>query len=226
MMLADANRRAGNTIALTGEGADELLAGYVWFKWNRRPEVLRRFGAPISRLIVQAMSGTIGGGSTHRPSFAAAQGVRSAAAIRLGDYGAEPEVLYSPEMWNVLTRTRLRKSYHFPQIDCNDGIHLSVPVCGLQSHAAWAIAKCEGRPSTTAGVDRGAIRFSMKTSYSFVRTLRRVTSSRAGRINGYSDRSRRRVLPSAIAGRRKTMFARFEPDVSRRKPTFLDRSVA
>ena len=29
-----ANREAGNIVALTGEGADEGLAGYVWFKWH------------------------------------------------------------------------------------------------------------------------------------------------------------------------------------------------
>ena len=33
MLLAAANRKAGNIVALTGEGADEALAGYVWFKY-------------------------------------------------------------------------------------------------------------------------------------------------------------------------------------------------
>ncbi len=35
LLLAAANRRAGNIVALTGEGADEALAGYIWFKWHR-----------------------------------------------------------------------------------------------------------------------------------------------------------------------------------------------
>ena len=34
LLLARANRAAGNIVALTGEGADEALAGYVWFKWH------------------------------------------------------------------------------------------------------------------------------------------------------------------------------------------------
>ena len=34
VLLAAANRTAGNVVALSGEGADEALAGYVWFKWR------------------------------------------------------------------------------------------------------------------------------------------------------------------------------------------------
>ena len=30
--LAQANRAAGNVVALSGEGADEALAGYIWYK--------------------------------------------------------------------------------------------------------------------------------------------------------------------------------------------------
>ncbi|MEO2014907.1 MAG: asparagine synthase (glutamine-hydrolyzing) [Fuerstiella sp.] len=41
--LAHAARRHGSIVALTGEGADELLAGYIWFKTH---QVVLRTGRP------------------------------------------------------------------------------------------------------------------------------------------------------------------------------------
>ncbi len=79
LLLAAANRKAGNTIALTGEGADEALAGYIWFKFHRYQCDLFKYGRTIADLPRRiAMSWMIGGGSAHRPPLFATGGVRTA----------------------------------------------------------------------------------------------------------------------------------------------------
>ena len=103
VLLAAANRQAGNIVALTGEGADEALAGYVWFKWRFPGSWLARFGNPIERLVRQVMlSGLIGGGSAHRQSFYAADGIRLAQQISWEIIAQSRERLYSAEMWRRL----------------------------------------------------------------------------------------------------------------------------
>ena len=64
LLLAAANREAGNIVALTGEGADEALAGYVWFKWHRLavPRLTSTAGRRSSVPRDIALSWLIGGG--------------------------------------------------------------------------------------------------------------------------------------------------------------------
>jgi asparagine synthase (glutamine-hydrolysing) len=103
VLLAAANRQAGNVVALTGEGADEALAGYVWFKWRFPRSWLAQFGNPIERLVRQVMlSGMVGGGSTHRQSFNVARGIRFAQQISWEIMGQSREQLYSTDMWRRL----------------------------------------------------------------------------------------------------------------------------
>jgi asparagine synthase (glutamine-hydrolysing) len=103
VLLAAANRQAGNVVALSGEGADEALAGYIWFKWRFPRSWLTRFGNPIERLVRQVMlSGLVGGGSTHRQSFYAARGIRLAQQISWEIIAQSRESLYSTEMWRRL----------------------------------------------------------------------------------------------------------------------------
>jgi asparagine synthase (glutamine-hydrolysing) len=103
ILLAEANRQAGNKIALSGEGADELLAGYVWFKWNRRPDWLNRIGAPINRLATYATQAwLVGGGRQHCPPFWAPGGVRLAQQFSWEMMAQSRETLYSRSMWDRL----------------------------------------------------------------------------------------------------------------------------
>src|SRR5882757_50209 len=68
--LAQANRAAGNVVALSGEGADEGLAGYVWFKRPRPGRTQEWLNRPLERLVRQlTLSALIGGRSSHRPQF-------------------------------------------------------------------------------------------------------------------------------------------------------------
>jgi asparagine synthase (glutamine-hydrolysing) len=103
MMLAAENRRAGNVVALTGEGADEALAGYVWFKYSRKRKLSELTGNPVERLMrFVALSGLIGGGSAHRPPFHGYNGHRFAQQISWEFMAQTRESLYSREMWDRL----------------------------------------------------------------------------------------------------------------------------
>jgi asparagine synthase (glutamine-hydrolysing) len=103
LLLAAANRRAGNIVALTGEGADEALAGYVWFKYRRARPLSNMLGNPLERLLRQVMlSRLIGGGSAHRPAFHGADGVRFAQQISWEILGQSREQFYSADMWDRL----------------------------------------------------------------------------------------------------------------------------
>jgi asparagine synthase (glutamine-hydrolysing) len=103
LMLAAANRQAGNTVALTGEGADEALAGYVWYKYHRIQRGLHGLG----RLVYEAprriaLSWLIGGGAAHRPPFFGTGGVRTAQQIAWEFMAQSREYLYTPELWQRL----------------------------------------------------------------------------------------------------------------------------
>jgi asparagine synthase (glutamine-hydrolysing) len=105
VLLAAANRAAGNIVALTGEGADEALAGYVWLKPPHPTALLERLDRPIERFVRQLiLSAAIGGRSPHRPNFRGARGFRFAQQISWEIMGQSRELLYSTDMWSRLGR--------------------------------------------------------------------------------------------------------------------------
>ena len=92
--LARANRAAGNIVALTGEGADEALAGYVWFK-RPRSRVQEWLGQPLDRTVREVvLSALIGGPRAHRPQFRAASGYRFDQQLSWEISGQSREILY------------------------------------------------------------------------------------------------------------------------------------
>jgi asparagine synthase (glutamine-hydrolysing) len=103
VLLAAANRQAGNVVALTGEGADEALAGYVWFKYRRARRISNLIGNPIERAIRWLLlSRLIGGGRTHGVPFHGSQGVRFAQQISWEMIAQSRERLFSRSMWDRL----------------------------------------------------------------------------------------------------------------------------
>lgn len=100
VLLAAANRRAGNVVALTGEGADEGLAGYVWFKTPRT--FADHVGNPVERLVRWLAVSAIGGGSAHRHPFRAANDIRFMQQISWDLIAQSRERLYSRAMWDRL----------------------------------------------------------------------------------------------------------------------------
>ncbi len=78
LRLSAAVHDAGFKVALTGEGADEALAGYLWFRTEQLGHRLAAWlGWWIPRLLHRALLATIGGNGAHRPPWAALGGVRT-----------------------------------------------------------------------------------------------------------------------------------------------------
>jgi len=103
VMLAAANRRAGNIVALTGEGSDEALAGYVWHKFHRTDVFGNWLGSPFQRLIRQVLvRRMVRGPKTHRPAFRGAEGARFAQQISWELLAQSRESFYSADMWDRL----------------------------------------------------------------------------------------------------------------------------
>ena len=80
LRLAQSVHQQGYKVALTGEGADEALAGYVWYKAQKIRDADRpvRSAAGPARLVRKLLMGSIAG--RRRPS--AAQSWPSAAFDR------------------------------------------------------------------------------------------------------------------------------------------------
>ena len=97
MRLAAAVHGQGYKVALTGEGADEALAGYVWFKsqmvrdWiDRRSAPGRPAAGPRAALLA-----AVGGGSAHRAARCAIGGVRTAQQDMYELIGQSRPILYT-----------------------------------------------------------------------------------------------------------------------------------
>jgi asparagine synthase (glutamine-hydrolysing) len=100
LRLAQAVRQRGYVVSLTGEGADEALAGYGWFKWER---LLRGLGGRLCLgLRWFLLSGLVGGGSRHRPPWAATAGIRTSQQFPYDMMAQSRETLYAPQMWQAL----------------------------------------------------------------------------------------------------------------------------
>jgi asparagine synthase (glutamine-hydrolysing) len=102
LRLAGAVCASGYKVALTGEGADEALAGYAWFKSQKVRDLLAR--GPIVRLMEFARSLSLAsiGGWARRPGLLATQGVRTAQQDVYDFLGHARLRLYSGAMWNLL----------------------------------------------------------------------------------------------------------------------------
>jgi len=115
LLLAREVHRQGYKVAVTGEGADEWLAGYPWFKAHKlarfldampglplgpclRKAYLKWTGTDISRLQLQRSAAAVGGANAWLDFY----GLFSTAKLRL----------FSPQMWEML-------GDHLPYEDLN-----------------------------------------------------------------------------------------------------------
>ncbi len=103
MKLAQAVHAQGYKVALTGEGADEALAGYVWFKTQAiRDGISKRIGDGLPLLARRFLLAAVGGGSDHRAPLFAIGGVRTAQQDMYELIGQARPLLYTPAMWERL----------------------------------------------------------------------------------------------------------------------------
>jgi len=103
MRLAQAVHERGFKVALTGEGADEALAGYPWFKSQQIQDALRRrLGEGIPRMIRRVATGSMRGNPAHLPPREAFRGFRTAQQDIYDLMAQARSFLYSDAMWTSL----------------------------------------------------------------------------------------------------------------------------
>jgi asparagine synthase (glutamine-hydrolysing) len=103
LKLAAAVHEQGYKVALTGEGADEALAGYVWFKMQKvRDAVFRRPEGPVGKFLRARMFRSIGGDPSRWPSPTPTRGVRTAQQELYDVLGQSRSLLYAGGMWETL----------------------------------------------------------------------------------------------------------------------------
>jgi asparagine synthase (glutamine-hydrolysing) len=103
MRLARAVHDQGYKVALTGEGADEALAGYVWFKTQMAREwVKSKVGDFLPMAGRRLMLALVGGGSKHRAPRLGIGGIRSAQQDMYELISQAKPGLYSDAMWTSL----------------------------------------------------------------------------------------------------------------------------
>jgi asparagine synthase (glutamine-hydrolysing) len=104
MRLARAVHDQGYKVALTGEGADEALAGYVWYKSQAvRDRIGAVTGDWLPKLARSSLYGLIGGGrEDRRPPLLAMNGTRPAQQDMYELLSQARSLLYDNAMWDRL----------------------------------------------------------------------------------------------------------------------------
>ena len=209
MKLAAAVHGQGYKVALTGEGADEALAGYVWFKTQAaRDAISNRFGTGLPLLARRFLLAAVGGGPAHRAPLLAIGGVRTAQQDMYELIGQARPILYTPAMWESLAG-------HDPYSDLNitaaDRMKRWHPM--NQSLYVGYKVMLAGLLMISKG-DRISMHSSVETRYPFLDDdVIQFCSQIAPeyKLNGRTEKwilrqVARRTLPERIANRPKTMF--------------------
>jgi asparagine synthase (glutamine-hydrolysing) len=230
MRLAEAVHGQGYKVALTGEGADEALAGYVWFKTQKvRDAIAQRIGPALPRLTRKLILAAVGGGSAHRPAERAIGGVRTAQQDMYELIGQARSTLYTDAMWG-----RLRG--HDPYSDLsitNDRMARWHPL--NQSLYVGYKVMLAGLLMISKG-DRIAMHSSVETRYPFLDDD--VINFCAGldpsyKLHGMTEKwilrqVAAKTLPPQIANRPKTMFraSLSKTFLGRDRPSWVDQLLS
>ncbi len=208
MKLAGAVHEQGYKVALTGEGADEALAGYVWFKSQKvRNWIGDNVGSWLPTAGRKLALLAVGGGSERQPPLMAMRGVRPAQQDLYELLGQVRPVLFSRDL-----RAELRDSDPFADLDLtNDRITKWHPLnrslyIGYKVMLAGLLMISKG--------DRIAMHNSIEARYPFLDDDVIQFCSQIGteyKLNGMTEKwllrqVAARTLPAQIANRPKTMF--------------------
>ena len=203
--LAQAVRDRGFVVSLSGEGADEALAGYVWFKYDRLVRLLTQPFYRTARWFL--LSGLAGGGSAHRPVWAPTGGVRTGQQFPYEMMAQSRETLYADSTWNALGGHSAYDELELPAErmqrwhPLNQGLYLANKIMlpgmllAAKGDRSMHNASTEGR---FPFLDEDVVSFCSRLPANF--KLRGLTDKWLLR------RVAAKVLPPAIANRPKTMF--------------------
>jgi asparagine synthase (glutamine-hydrolysing) len=103
MRLAGAVHEQGYKVVLTGEGADEALAGYPWFKTQEIRERFNRIGLSFVNPAVRSMVlASMRGNPAHVPPRLGIRGVRTAQQDVYDLMAQGRSFVYSEDLWRRL----------------------------------------------------------------------------------------------------------------------------
>jgi asparagine synthase (glutamine-hydrolysing) len=208
LRLAQAVHGQGYKVVLTGEGADEALAGYVWYKSQKvRDEAYRRVGRTIPRMLRNLVARSVAGGRMVVPPEQAIGGVRPAQQDLYEMISQCKPILYSDAMGD-----RLAGHSSYDDLDItNDRIGRWHPL--NQSLYVGYKVMLAGLLMISKG-DRIAMNASVESRYPYLDDD--VIAFAAGiapeyKLRGMTEKwilrqVAARILPARIANRPKTMF--------------------
>lgn len=234
LRLAQAVRSQGYKVALTGEGADEALAGYVWFKTQKiRNALFGRF--PLAGRAARRLLQSIGGGGSPsaramRPIPAQAIGGVRPAQQDLYELTAQARpLLYSDAMWD-------RLGDHDPYADLNITSDRIARWHPLNQSIYVAFRVMFAGLLMIAKGDRVARAASIETRYPFLDHEVITFCSEIApeyKLRGMTDKwllrqVASRTLPPQISGRRKTMFRAYmsETFLGPDRPLWIDQLLS
>jgi asparagine synthase (glutamine-hydrolysing) len=227
LRLAQTVRRQGCEVSLSGEGADELLAGYVWFKYDR---LVQRLGSPICKGVRWALlSGLAGGGSRHRVPFAATAGLRTHQQLPYEMMAQSREYLYSPDMWEAVDGRSAYDHLHLPADQfrrwhpLNQSLYLAFKVM----LPGMLLAAKGDRPTHNASVE-GRYPFLDEQVVSFCAGIEPRLKLRGLTEKWLLRRLAGKVLPPVIAHRPKTMFRAYLSStfLAENRPAWVDQLLS
>ena len=208
MKLAAAVHEQGFKVALTGEGADEALAGYIWYKGQKvRDAIGRRIGDGLPRLARMLLHAAVGRGTARRTPERAFGGVRPAQQDMYELIGLCRGTLYSRDLWD-----RIGDYDAYDDLDIStdrikrwDPLNQSLYV-GYKVMLAGLLMISKG--------DRISMHSSVETRYPFLDDdVINFCASIAPeyKLRGFTEKwllrqVAARTLPARIANRPKTMF--------------------
>jgi asparagine synthase (glutamine-hydrolysing) len=230
MRLAAAVHSQGYKVVLTGEGADEALAGYAWFKTQKIRDFLRRkVGNSIPAAIRGLVLGLMGGDRAHLPPRFPLQGVRTAQQD-LQDLLAQARTfLYSGDMWKSLDGHSAydEMGINHPRFTRWAPLNQSLYV-GYKVMLAGLLLNGKG--------DRVAMNSSVEGRYPLLDDdVIAFCSSIAPeyKLHGFTDKwilrqVAAKTLPARISNRPKTMFraSRSEAFLDRTRPHWVDQLLS
>jgi asparagine synthase (glutamine-hydrolysing) len=207
MRLAGAVHEQGYKVALTGEGADEALAGYVWFKSQQARNWLGRIAPVVPGMMRSILLGLVGGGRRGRPPIMGLAGVRPAQQDLYELLMQARPTLYARSLWE-----RLDGHDPFGDLDLTNDriarwhplnrslyIGYKVMLAGLLMISKGdRIAMHNSVETRYPFLDEGVIRFCSEIAPEY--KLRKLTEKWILR------QVAAKTLPKSIANRPKTMF--------------------
>ncbi len=208
LRLAQSVHQQGYKVALTGEGADEALAGYVWYKAQKvRDAIAGRMGPGASSAVRRLLMRGVAGRDLRLPPEKAIGGVRPAQQDLYELVSQAKPTLYSSAMWQ-----RLGNHCPYDDLDItNENIGRWAPL--NQSLYVGYKVMLAGLLMISKG-DRIAMNASVESRYPFLDED--VTAFCAGiapeyKLRGMTEKwilrqVAARILPPRIANRPKTMF--------------------